>query len=316
MDLPRTPLVARFGELLVTRLDQALGAAHEPLSPRMPVPAMLATLPFADPIGDSDMVARATDHLLADLCTRLEEAHLGARRLVLRAYRVDGHIERVIIGTSRPSRTPTHLKRLLAEKLEEINPGFGVDVMTLAATVVEQLSPQQAGMTFAEDHRQNNIGHLVDHLSNRIGADHVIQFHERASHLPERVCQERPALAVEPAAAVQPSPEADDHRSQQPRPIHLLPSPEPIDVIAAVPDGPPAMVRWRHVQHRIIAAEGPERISPEWWREDDGHTPEKLSQNRDYYLVENTDGHRLWLYREGLYRPDRPPRWYLHGLFA
>ncbi len=323
--LPRAPLAARFGEILLTRLDQALGAADEPLSPRMPVPAMLASLSFAEPIGDMENIGRATDHLLADLCARLEEAHLGARRLVLRAYRTDGHVDRLIVGTSRPVRAPAHLRRLFAEKLAEIDPGFGVEAMTLAATIVEPLAPEQAGMDFAANRRDTDLAPLVDRLSNRIGAGDVVRLRDYASHLPERACREVAALAAPKATAdplleatAHPLPEerADHHRSRQPRPIHLLPAPEPVDVIAAVPDGPPAMVRWRRVQHRIVAADGPERIGPEWWRQADGHAPETLARNRDYYRVEDAEGRRLWLYREGLYRPDRQPRWYLHGLFA
>jgi protein ImuB len=97
--------------------------------------------------------------------------------------------------------------------------------------------------------------------------------------------------------------------------LHLLPWPEPIEVMAPVPDGPPVLFRWRRAHHRIAAAEGPERIEPEWWREEDGHDPARRSSVRDYYRVEDAQGHRFWIYREGFYRPDAAPRWYLHGLF-
>jgi protein ImuB len=78
-----------------------------------------------------------------------------------------------------------------------------------------------------------------------------------------------------------------------------------------VPDGPPIRFRWRRVLHAVIRADGPERIAPEWWR-----TPEGTA-TRDYYRVEDENGRRFWLYRDGLYdRETGTPRWFLHGLFA
>jgi protein ImuB len=87
-------------------------------------------------------------------------------------------------------------------------------------------------------------------------------------------------------------------------------------VMAPLPDHPPVMFRWRRRQHRVHQAEGPERIEPEWWRQEDParQAPERAA-TRDYYRVEDMDGQRFWLYREGLYRPDIQPRWYLHGFF-
>jgi protein ImuB len=109
---------------------------------------------------------------------------------------------------------------------------------------------------------------------------------------------------------------ADSHRSRQPRPLQLLASPEPIEVIAPVPDGPPALFRRGRTLHRILRAQGPERIGCEWWLLADGHRADEAARVRDYWRVEDADGRRFWIFREGIHRPDRPPRWWLHGLFA
>ncbi|NWG45440.1 MAG: DNA polymerase Y family protein, partial [Alphaproteobacteria bacterium] len=94
------------------------------------------------------------------------------------------------------------------------------------------------------------------------------------------------------------------------RPPLILPRPEPIEVVAEVPDGPPRIFRWRKVSRRVARAEGPERIAPEWWRQERGLT-------RDYYALEDETGNRFWVYRAGLYeRESAEPRWFLHGLFA
>ncbi|MEO5338757.1 MAG: DNA polymerase Y family protein, partial [Magnetospirillum sp. WYHS-4] len=98
----------------------------------------------------------------------------------------------------------------------------------------------------------------------------------------------------------------------RPRPLHLLPWPEPVEAVAPLPDGPPALFRWRRHPHRVARAEGPERIGGEWWLADPGIPDGEV---RDYYRVEDAEGRRFWLYRQGLARPDTPPRWFLHGFF-
>jgi protein ImuB len=308
--LPRGALAARFGDLVLERLDQALGRSDEPLSPRRPPPAMHVRLAFAEPVGRTDDIALATRKMLDELCARLAAAHLGIRWLELALYRTDGTVARAAIGTSRPVRDPDHLRRLFREKLDGLDVGFGVEVTVLAATVVAPLAPAQAAMGFEPREHAEAVGRLIDRLGNRLGAGNVMRLVERASHVPERACRKVPALADAPADACD-----GDQRSRQLRPLHLLPWPEPIEVMAPVPDGPPVLFRWRRAHHRVAAAEGPERIEPEWWREEDGYDPARRSAIRDYYRVEDTHGHRFWIYRKGFYRPDIAPRWYLHGLF-
>ena len=313
IDRPRAPLAARFGTAVTTRLDQALGTVDEPLSPRRPPPALRVRLAFAEPIGRTEDIARATRHLMNDLTDRLAAARLGVRRLELAAYRADGTATLVDAGTSRPTRDPDHLWRLLRDKLGALDPGFGVDVMALAAVVADPLLPTQG--TFEPGcETDDGIAQLVDRLGSRLGTANVVRLAARASHLPERACRPLPALAADPG--VPPSGAlAGDQRPRRPRPVHLLPSPEPIEVVAPVPDGPPALMRWRRVAHRIVAAEGPERIGTEWWLEDRGHDPRHTGQPRDYYRVELADGRRLWVFRAGRFHPGEPPRWYLHGVF-
>ena len=96
------------------------------------------------------------------------------------------------------------------------------------------------------------------------------------------------------------------------RPIKLFRPPQLIESVAEVPDSPPSFFLWRRVRHHVRLAEGPERIEPEWWLAI-GHTVPEL---RDYYRVEDENGQRFWIFREGLYDGANHPRWFLHGLFA
>ena len=301
IDLPRTPLAARFGEVLF-RLDKALGRIADPISPRHPPPAWRSRFAFAEAISRREDLDEATGRLIVSLCGQLEQGQCGARRLDLVLFRVDGTAQRLSVGTSRPMRAKAHLARLFAERLGEVDPGFGIEVMALEARSIEPLAARQLGLLHSEDNGQDGLAELVDRLRNRLGRRSVMQLVPVDSYIPERATNLKPALvrAAKGRAA---------WPARPPRPLRLLPYPEPIEVTAEVPDGPPILFRWRRVAYRVAHADGPERIAPEWWRDESGRT-------RDYYRVEAEDGRRFWLYRDGLFGETAAPRWYLHGLFG
>jgi protein ImuB len=97
------------------------------------------------------------------------------------------------------------------------------------------------------------------------------------------------------------------------RPLRLLARPEPIEAVAPVPDAPPVLFRWRRILHKVAKVRGPERLAPEWWRSPD---VDPDAATRDYFAIEDTEGGRFWLFREGLYLGAAMPRWFLHGLFG
>lgn len=306
-DLPRAGLARRFGGEVLARLDAALGAAPEPLSPTPPADPHFARLEFAEPIGRAEDAAAALRRLLDDLAAGLARRRLGARRLVLTLYEPGGGARRFVVGAVRPSRDAGHLAGLFAEKLSGFRADFGIEAMTLAAPETERLDAVQRAFDGGPDDDCGGLGALVDRLANRLGAARVVRLEACESHVPERAMRARPALragAAGKAGAAWPS---------AARPTILFLRPEPVEAVAPVPDDPPVMFRWRRVRRRVRRAEGPERIAPEWWRAaaDGGAAPP-----RDYYRVEDGEGRRYWLYREGPYRPGAAPRWFLHGLFG
>jgi protein ImuB len=314
MALPPAVLVPRFGPLLARRLRQVLGAEAEPLSPGAPPPPPEVRRAFAEPIVTPEDLARALAELSAGLCARLEAAGLGARRLVLTAVTVDGNRQRLSVGTSRPRRDPAPLAALFRDRLERLDPGFGVEVMTLRAASVEPLAACQKSLTeeyFAGDSK-SNLSDLVDRLAGRLGADCVYRLAPRESHLPERAAASAPDVLEPPGESL-------DWRRGQPRPLRLFDPPQPVEALALLPDHPPERFSWRRVQHRVVHAEGPERLTGEWWGEWWGDDPSSVSATvpeaevRDYFRVEDADGHRYWLYRQVR---DGAGRWFLHGLFA
>ena len=332
--LPRGPLAARFGTRVLRRLDQALGAAGEPVSPLRPVAPFTARLILAEAILRGPDVAAGLDRLLASLCRDLEWARRGARRVELALYRVDGAVVRQAVGTHRPSRRADHIARLFAERLERIDPGFGIEAMVLSAVAVDPLEAEQIALPYAGPHagadadvradtgsgvaEDTALADLIDRLGNRLGGAAVRRPVPQDSYLPERTVGWIPSWGVSPgpgaasanavtAAAVSP---AAAWPRERPRPVRLFGVPQRVEAVAPVPDDPPRLFRWRGTVHRIARADGPERIAAEWWRDPPG-TPV-----RDYYRVEDVAGRRFWLFRAGRHDPGRPARWYLHGLFA
>lgn len=332
LGLPRAGLARRFGGLPLRRLEQALGGIDEPISPAPPPATFRSFQPLAEPIATAESIATVLQRLLHDLCRRLEKAQQGLRRLELALYRVDGSLQRLAIGTSRPSRDAAALQRLLAQQIEKIDPGFGIEAMALAAAKAEPLTalqmvlksktlplPQRDRAAIVatppapsrSDRRDSRglgrgaeqnaaLAPLIDTLANRLGFANVRRLVPRQSHIPERAVAAVAPLAEGQAAAWPPLP---------PRPLRLFPRPHPVEAMALLPDHPPVMFRWQSRLHRIRRAEGPERLEPEWWR------PEDESRRwRDYFRVEGEDGRRFWLFREGL--PPEHGRWYLHGLFS
>jgi protein ImuB len=333
--LPRAPLVRRFGIVLCRRLDQALGSLDEAIAPQRPLAPWRMQLAFAEPVGRAEDIQGGLDRLLAALCRRLAAEERGARRLEFALFRSDGTLARAAIGTSRPVREPAYLARLFREPLEGLDPGHGVDLMTLSALSVEPLGPSQPSLPMLtrseleNEDEMSRLGALVDRLGNRLGFENIRRLAPVESHLPERAQRMVPPLAL-PRGDARPS--AARIGARPPRPLRLFARPQPVDAIAPVPDDPPHLFRWGRRLHRICRAEGPERIAPEWWRKAAGRKGEPSGSGtsgqetseadaleaslRDYYRVEDETGRRFWLYREGLYRPGQPTRWFLHGLFA
>jgi protein ImuB len=330
--LPRAGLARRFGETVTRRLDQALGQIPEPLSPQPPALSWRVCANFAEPLGNPATVSAAVHRLTEALCARLATADRGARRLELSLYRVGGgdirnggistgRVDTVNVGTSRASRDAGHLLRLINEQLDRLpepHPDSAqaieqaIEFMSLTARITESLPAAQTSY-IGGARKSDSIGleQLIDRLAARLGTGNVVRLEPRESHLPERVQAVSPALGSSPKPAPSLLP-----TTACPRPPRLLPRPEPVAAIAPVPDDPPMLFRWRRHSHRIVRAEGPERLAPEWWRR-----PSALGHDtRDYYRVEDADGRRFWLYREGLYDRDggnsEPPRWYLHGFFG
>ena len=319
---PRAPIAARFGRDIHRRVDALLGLSAEPISPRFEAPAFVAERRFAEGIARREDVEGTILSLAYDLCGLLARHGEGARRLDVALFRVDGVVRHLEAGTSRPLRDPLAMARLFRERIEAagedgLDTGYGFEMVRLAVTSAERLDQSQITLSQpgcdAADAGEADVADLVDRFGARFGLARVTRLCLADSHQPERaavaVSAARPPGRAATAQALVALDPDEDLATLPERPIRLFDQPEPIETVAAVPDGPPLRFRWRRMLHQVAAIEGPERIGPEWWKEGSGGT-------RDYFRVEDTCGRRFWLYREGLYREAATPRWHLHGIFA
>jgi len=297
--VPRASLALRFGPAPGCRLDQAFGRLAEPLQPYCPPELIRVRCAFAEPIAASE---RHVEKLAEALCPLLDRRGLGARRLDLLFHRVDGMVQAIRAGTAKPVRDANRLARLLVDRLETIDPGFGIEAMALAASLAEPLVPRQGDILGGEG--ASDVSALIDALVNRLGPRRLYRAAPVESDLPERSVTTVPPL--DPPVRVR-------WPEHWPRPSRLLSPPEPVDAVALLPDHPPAHFTWRGVRRRIKRADGPERVFGEWWRSD-----AEIRAVRDYFIVEDENGERFWLFRSG--DGEDPAsgdlRWYVHGVFA
>jgi len=309
------------------------------MTPRLPPAEHFVERKFFEPISTLEDVLLTMEGLAQELSQALETEGLGGQGFHLFLYRVDHKVMTLSLNAARLTRDAGHIASLFrhrAQRLEQENydPGFGIDLVRLAAASLDRLEPGQVGV-FETDNGAKDIEQLTDRLASRLGPLSVLKTELVASHIPERAARLVPTLAQQ--AQVQPA-----GAGARERPLRLLPQPEPVAISAEVPDGLPAAMIWRRQRYRLVKAAGPERISAEWWRSGErlklvpierpkppapGETPKPLpytpelplfdpmSGMRDYYIVEDGDGHRFWVFRLGLYGGAVHPVWYLHGVF-
>ncbi|WP_249196832.1 DNA polymerase Y family protein [Gluconobacter cerinus] len=301
--MPRAPLTLRFGPDIARRLDQAFGRVSEAIIPIRPVDPVQVVRSFAEPIAAAETIARYIGKLVPPLCEKLDERGQGVRRLDLLLHRVDRRTEAVRVATATPVRDVRRLTQLLCEKIETIDPGFGIERMVLIASLAEPMDRRQTVSSLIEE-EESDVSDLIDTLANRVGTHALYRFAAVESDLPERSFCRVSALAPE---------EARDWPDHWPRPTRLLPRPEPVQAMAELPDQPPLFFIWRGVRRKVKCADGPERVFGEWWKDDT-----ELTIARDYFRVEDTSGERFWLYRagDGEHGETGSQAWFLHGIFG
>ncbi|TCL66456.1 protein ImuB [Rhizobium sp. BK251] len=298
---PRAPLTLRFGPEVGRRLDQMFGRIAEPIDPVRTPELIEVSRSFAEPIGAAETINKYVGRLVVQLVAELQRKGLGVRRIDLIVEKVDGTRQAIRAGTAKPARDVAWLSKLFRDRTEKIEPGFGIEKLSLVAVMTEPLEETQRVSSLVED-GNDDITPLIDLFGNR--GQRVYRVAPVASDVPERSVRKIAASADDIE---------DGWTHHWPRPVRLLAHPDRIEAIALLPDHPPASITWRGKRHRVRRADGPERVFGEWWKRDS-----ELEAVRDYFVVEDDSGQRFWIFRsgDGVDPETGSHRWFLHGIFA
>lgn len=308
--LPRAALMRRFGRDVVLRLDQALGADPEPISPARRTHHFATRLSLPDPIGLAEDITAGVDRLLDPLCEKLRKAGRGARQLRLWCFRTDHTVQIIEVGLARPNHDPDRMRPLLLLQLPNVEPGFGIDTLRLEAFITEPLSNlQHKGHADAVETARklrdgdNTMADLMGRLGARIGLENITRMHPADSHIPEKTATRMAAAYSDPT---------EDWPTQRlQRPVTLFqPEHVTIEQSGDTPSAPPRQFRWRRRAFQTHSAAGPERLSPEWWLDD----PNWRGGTRDYWRIETKTGERLWIFETKT--REYSGGWFCHGDFG
>jgi protein ImuB len=298
LEIAPQSLRRRFGKDLLLRIGQASGLVEEYLEALVPPVPYTERLPSLEPIRTVPGIEIAMEKLLEMLCLRLQAEGLGVRKAILKCHRIDGRKVQVGITTAKGSHSISHLLRLFKLQIDKIEPALGIELFVLEAPRTEEMDVVQEQLwAEAKGLGDTALAELLDRIAGKVGAAAIQRFLPAEHHWPERSVKLANSLTEQPQTAW----------PELLRPIRLLQSPESIEVMALVPDHPPKLFVHKGKRHTLIKADGPERIGREWWQDSGEH--------RDYYVVEDSEGCRYWVFRSGHY-DGGDAQWYLHGYFA
>lgn len=300
MTMPRSVLRRRFGESFLLRLAQALGTVDDILVPlQLPVPFQ-ERLPCLEPIKTRAGIEIAISKMLELLCKHMQSEGKGLRTGILTGYRIDGKVVQVSIGTSYATHSVSHLFKLFQLKIDQIRPALGIELFVLDAPKVDDVEvPQEQMWTVQSGLDSQSVMRLIDRVAGKVGAEVIHRYLPATRYWPERAISRAGSITEKKTI---------EWRIDQPRPTELLKQPDPIEVMALIPDHPPKFFIYKGMQHHVVKADGPERIEREWWLDQGEH--------RDYYQVEDEQGGRYWLFRSGHYGGEQKYKWFIHGFFA
>jgi protein ImuB len=334
--LPRDSLRARFGELLLLRIDQLLGAAQEMIVPHRPPPQFSDEWVLEYPAERRDIIEQIARKLIQRIATALAARREGVLKLACRLDCAPGRPVILNLGLFRPSADPEHLWNLLQMQLEQAALPGAIGRVRLDAALTAPLENRQAELFAGSRHQaERQLALLIDRASSRLGPEAVLRPELTADPLPERAVRYRAGVGragVRSGSGAGGQSEYSVLRTQylasskQPRrkasqplthfdtalcasqtallrPTMLFSPPAPLTVLSVAPNGPPVSFTWQGQAYQVAARDGPERIETGWWR--------GKSVRRDYWRIETTTGQRFWLFREL-----NTGQWCLHGEYA
>ncbi len=278
--LPRGGLARRLGPELLDRLDRAFGLRPDPVELYTPADEFSRRLYLPGEVGEREALLFAAKRLLRELGGQLAARDQAVQGLILRLTHVVGPDTRVDLVLSHPSLDMRECLALLAVRLEGVSLDRPVVEIGVEIDHAPRADRAQMDLFEAKVTPDEQWRQVLQRLRVKLGGKSVNTLHVEPDYRPERAWGYGHGDNLEDCT--------------QNRPLWLLEAPECLPSKAGRPV----------LSGALTIVSGPERIESGWW---DGH-----EVRRDYFIVENGLGQRFWVY----HGPNRPRRWYLHGIFA
>lgn len=287
-------LARRFGLELTNTMNAITGQTPDPVIRKKPDSVYAARMTLPDPVGLLEDIEQVLSRLATHVCNKLKDNNKGARQFNLTVRCVDTGDHTMTIGFAQPSSDSQSVIRQFNFPLSKLKIDYGADWFRLSAHRIEHIEFKQISMGERSAHK-DSLYKLIDTLANRVGFNRVRVFQQHDSFLPEQGFEQVGAAKQE---------EVEWTKSERLRPIRLFNPPEYAKVETA--GRPPKRFVWRDTTFDTKTANGPERLTPRWFKDKDLRT-------RDYWIVQTEQGQRLWLLTyPGANRKD----WYVAGEFG
>jgi len=295
LKLPQGMLIKRFGIKLIQRIDQLRGGIEWPLTYLEEKPQFIYSEHFTSPIRTHECFVNVANLLIEKALGHLVAHYFSLLSMTIWLTDTLKNTIEITISSSCPTNNFKHWCELLLLKAQDLSFNDGIDNIKLELTQFDRTKPQQSHFSQQfEHHIQSSF--ITDKLRSRLGQDAVFHLRITERHMPEYGVMKDFVLTKKLDQA--------PRIKLPPRPLRLFERPIPINVIAMLPDNPPAKIMWKQHSFNILHAVGPERIENEWWSNIN-------EPYRDYFYIEDERGKRLWVYSSG-----EPKSWFIHGVFA
>lgn len=293
---PAAGLRRRIGNGPVDDLLRARGEIPDPQRAFVFPERFAAGLELPSRVEFAEGLAFAAQRLFAALAGWLQVRQALLRTCTLRLTHDDGSASTLPLRFGEPCADEGRFMRLLRELLGHLPLAAPVEALHLEADEVIARPGASAGL-FEQAASGEGAAACVERLRARLGDDAVRSLVLYADHRPECATRSGDPASIPAAKATSTATVA------APRPLWLLPAPQPLVERA---DGP----HWHGPLQLVTRGE---RLESGWW--DSGEAGKNGvgeavgDLRRDYFVARNGRGQWAWIFRDA-------QGWYLHGLFA
>ncbi len=274
--LPRAGLARRFGPPLLQQLDRALGHQPDPRESYRPPLMFDEKLELPAELATLQQFWPGVVTLLERLSQFLQQADRCTRWIQLTLIHGDCPATIVNLQLLRATNNTERLQQLLQGQLERLALPAAVRELRLQLKQIQASRPTTSDGLNSQTADTENWLETLERLQLRIGANRVRGMALADSHQPEQAWR-----------AVTPTLSNDFKTLRQQRPNWLLDRPDALSF---------------HHLKALTLSQYPERISGCWWETGPAVT-------RDYFIVQQPDGSRDWVYRS-------QQHWFRHGRFS